>query len=1120
MRMIGDMSSILWTCLLAGKADDATPVEHNGRTVYVNSYMHGYEATVNRIEAALREYKLAPIDFVMVFEGRDSKQRRVMIDNTYKANREGDKDSRPPEAYVEFNKLKELIRNTYHDLGAISVSQPFVEGDDVIAYLTDNAEEDTLVLTGDNDLAVLNRVNKYGAKTLVRIGDQVGINKYGDFSFKYITLYKALVGDSSDNIKGVPGFGPNAWLNIIARYDEDGCQEIEDLLRQGKRDELAVFADDNKCKFLQKIVDNWTSAVKCLQLTTLHPEWVNTVRLSLDWQAGIALRNTNDERLQDWVGARRLVTADNYDDSLARLKSQLERTPHVGFDIETAMSDEAIEWLQEQGDPSGLDVLGSYITGFSVNFGRNLQYTYYVSLDHKNTNNVSMVQGRELLEACFGKPIVIANTSFELSVLYANCKDEDGTMWRDQWKKYGENGFIPNIRDIQLEASYVNENIKLGLKFRSEHHIGYQQISYDEVTQGGTLQMNQLTGKEVLAYGADDALCSNHLHNFYRLHMQTEHHYQVYLDVELDAAYQHALNYVQGANIDVARLSQLTKEDQTLYGKNWAILRAYLLKQGWEGTVPPTYTAEITPKEIKAAYAIVMGLDGEADAEDDEPAEDGEKAAVVKDPVLSTRVRTVSKFPALIAAAGHEEFATMLQSCLDGGHEEFTTYVRGYFTGEPKFKSSNKQMNHLLYEVMQLPIKVRNKPTATMLAAGIRQGNPKADALAISYALRDAADDPEKLAVLNAIKLMQMVRTRQSLYYSTYPGFIHWKDGKIHSSHRQSSTNTRRASSAKPNFQQLPKHPKMKGYDSEFRSIFVPHRSDAVIVSMDFNAQELRVIAEYSQDRNMLACYVGDNKKDMHALTGVGIMRYKDATNLQLALALLTPEQLQADVSEAEYQAFVALDSGTPEQKALFALYRALGKKVNFTTEYGAQAPKLAATMLIEEDEAQAYIDAREDAFPEAKEWKKQVVDEARSNGFVTTMLGARRHLAEFFQSDDRMISSKAERQAVNFKIQSSSAEMTKKAEGRMWKAGLFVNYDAVCYGPIHDEVVASVRICDLEEFLPKMHACMVAPYANMQVPIESSISFGKDFKTQHEIGSKPTAEAIKAGLAEMAEAA
>lgn len=295
----------------------------------------------------------------------------------------------------------------------------------------------------------------------------------------------------------------------------------------------------------------------------------------------------------------------------------------------------------------------------------------------------------------------------------------------------------------------------------------------------------------------------------------------------------------------------------------------------------------------------------------------------------------------------------------------------------------------------------------------------------------------------------------------------------------------------------------------------VPHKRNAVVVSMDFVAQELRVIADYSQDPNMLACYVGDNLKDMHALTGAGIMAKEEPVVMAKLIAALPT--VFADRIEAQYQAFMSLSDGSDEQKKLYKHYRALGKRVNFTTEYGAAAPKLAATMLIDEDTAQAYIDAREVAFTRALAWKLEVQEEARARGYVTTKLGARRHLAAALNSEDRYISSKADRQAVNFKIQSSSAEMTKLAEGRMWRAGLFVKFDAVCYGPIHDEVLASVAIDQLHEFIPAMHACMVQPYADMQVPVESSISFGPDFYRQIEIGDKPTAEAISKGLGQLA---
>ena len=322
------------------------------------------------------------------------------------------------------------------------------------------------------------------------------------------------------------------------------------------------------------------------------------------------------------------------------------------------------------------------------------------------------------------------------------------------------------------------------------------------------------------------------------------------------------------------------------------------------------------------------------------------------------------------------------------------------------------------------------------------------------------------------------------------------------------------------NLQQQPKHAKVEGYPSRFREVVRPHRRGAVVVSMDFQAQELRVIADYSQDKNMLACYVGENKKDMHALTALGILMKKDATIIRTVIAGMGERPADEDMDELRYSIFTGFEHGTPDEKRIYKLFRSLGKKVNFTTEYGAAAPKLAATMLIDEDTAQDYIDAREAAFPRAAEWKREVVEEAKTFGFVRTKLGAVRHLAELLNSDDRFTASKAERQAVNVQIQGSSAEMTKKAEGRMWREGLVYDFDAVCYGPIHDETVFSVAITDLLPFLQRGHACMIENYADMQVPIESSISFGPNFGVQIEIGSLPTAEAVEKGLAAMREMA
>lgn len=309
----------------------------------------------------------------------------------------------------------------------------------------------------------------------------------------------------------------------------------------------------------------------------------------------------------------------------------------------------------------------------------------------------------------------------------------------------------------------------------------------------------------------------------------------------------------------------------------------------------------------------------------------------------------------------------------------------------------------------------------------------------------------------------------------------------VHASFSQCATVTRRYSCSSPNLQQLPK----RGEGVKFRECFVPHRRDAVVVSMDFSGQELRLMADDSQDPAMLACYVGDDLRDLHTITG-------SSSSKALIGRSLTYEEIEA-----------LLASNDPLGKQL----RTMGKKVNFTVQYGAQAPKVAQTLFIDEDTAQKMLEARAKVFAVSEKWKELYIAQVKKQGYATTKLGARRHLREALEGSDFRAANKAERQGPNFRIQGSAAEMTKLAMASMWREKIFERFDAVPIGPIHDEFVASCALVDLPEFLRAMHACMTQPYADMTVPIESSISFGWNFGEQVEIGEHPTDAAISAGI-------
>jgi DNA polymerase I-like protein with 3'-5' exonuclease and polymerase domains len=1127
MRLAFDMASFCWTGLNAGEdKENGRKILHEEKLIQVNSAIHGYERAMNSMISAMKQVGVTPSRCILVFEGMHSKRRRQMIDNTYKA----DRDSRPPEAYEEYQKLQVMLQKAWLDVGAIAMRQDAVEGDDVLAYLALHSEDDITLATHDHDLMNVHGENPQGKRVDVLIDGKVGVHRFGAFPNRFVTLRKTLVG-GKDGMKGCPRFGEKTWEAFYQMYGDQGMDYLLGLLNAGSLGPLHAQAEEDKAIAL--ICNNEAEVLKSFKLASLHPEWVNTRNMRLQITPGMCKGPVEDERLLPWAPRVMLLTAENFEQEAAWCRREFQRSPFIALDIETSTPPESDEWLENQvpPNPDGVDVLGSTLTGLSLTFGDNLQYTVYISVDHANTANVSSEQVRQLV-AAVPCELVIQNLSFELVVLY--------NEWAEKQLDNGYDGFLPRCLDTKMEASYVNENIKNGLKLRSLEHLGYKQQTFAETTQftgfddelppGGRLikelepatyydgqdtqiseerameldaagetaiymparvtrqyKMNQLSAAHVFGYGCDDTICTAALHNYYRLVMELEHTWQCYLETEIDAAYMSAVGFLQGTDFSAAKMRELAAEDDKTYEAAWATLRGYLLSKGWDGSVCPEFGVSSKPADFKVAFEIVTGRK------------------------LDTGVRLPEKLAKLIEAEGEPTLAALLMGAykvpthaedgsMMGPWRAFNEYVKRHFKGEPQFNSgSPTQKARLMYEVMRLPVVMRNAPTDQMKAAGIREGSAKTDVLAIDWALKFDASEADKPA-LEALKLMQMVETRRTLYYNKYPGFLHWKTGKLHSSLNQCEANTRRSSESGPNKQQLPKHQKIEGQPARYRETIVPHHAQAVIVSLDESSQELRIIADYSQDPAMVACYVGDNKKDMHSLTGLGIAKRKHPK------------------VEWSYEVFEAARANPEDILHKIAKEcRVLGKKVNFTTEYGAMAPKVAETLLIQLDESEAFVEAKEEAFPVASAWKDTVINEARDNGYVRTKGGAVRHLQDALNSNDRYTASKAERQAVNFEVQGSAAEQTKRAYGAAWKRRLAFKYDCVFIGPIHDEVVWSVAICDLLPFLREMHECMTQPYGGMTIPIESSISFGPSFGEQVEAGESPELEDLEGALGTLA---
>lgn len=239
-------------------------------------------------------------------------------------------------------------------------------------------------------------------------------------------------------------------------------------------------------------------------------------------------------------------------------------------------------------------------------------------------------------------------------------------------------------------------------------------------------------------------------------------------------------------------------------------------------------------------------------------------------------------------------------------------------------------------------------------------------------------------------------------------------------------TATGRLSSSNPNLQNIPSRGEV---GKLARSMFVA-RPGYVLIVADYSQMELRVLAHYSQDPELLAAF--KEEKDLHILTGA-------------AFARMTYEEL--------YEAYHA---GDPKAKEL----RQLGKTGNFALTYGMGAKKFRRYLLVNnklditEEQAQEWIDGYNAMYKVATEWKQRVWKHVRTAGYVGTIGGRKRRLPEAF-SREGWRRGRAERQGVNAIIQGSCGDIICDAMPPMQKALRAIGGSLLLQ--VHDELVAEV---------------------------------------------------------------
>jgi DNA polymerase I-like protein with 3'-5' exonuclease and polymerase domains/5'-3' exonuclease len=407
--------------------------------------------------------------------------------------------------------------------------------------------------------------------------------------------------------------------------------------------------------------------------------------------------------------------------------------------------------------------------------------------------------------------------------------------------------------------------------------------------------------------------------------------------------------------------------------------------------------------------------------------------------------------------------------------------------GDELSVGSYKQMQQLMYCKLGLPVRLQTFPEK----GGFRDinklsGNPSTDALAIQTALaEDMLDDPSdfwRKQILETVLLVKEATTRISFYHTPYPAWAHPTDGRIHPQIKNCGTVTRRPSATAPNILAVSKHQE----EGIMRSVYKAYADDEMIVSIDFSQQELVITASESGDANLISCYVGDNRRDVHSMTASGI----------------------AGVSYVDYMEAYK-DKEHADHDKFLKVRKRPAKRTNFLMTYLGEAPTLSRQLIIPLTEAEAMMNAAYSTYPRIQPWQQEVIAFAKANGYTQTAYGNRRHIGPTIFSDKNSERRRMERQGVNSIIQGTAADILKVVLTQCWKKHLWADTGATLLGPVYDEITASVPISKIPEYIDRLVAIMTLTPPNHVAPMTADVSLGKNWNDQIEIGVEPSREDI-----------
>ena len=358
-----------------------------------------------------------------------------------------------------------------------------------------------------------------------------------------------------------------------------------------------------------------------------------------------------------------------------------------------------------------------------------------------------------------------------------------------------------------------------------------------------------------------------------------------------------------------------------------------------------------------------------------------------------------------------------------------------YTLAKQKFNiGSPKQLQEIFYDKLNLPV-IKKTP----------KGQPST-----------SEDVMQELSLTHELpKLILQYRNLSKLKntYTDKLGIqIDSKTKRLHTSYNQTVTITGRLSSSNPNLQNIP----IKTDDGKkIRQTFITNK-DSKIISADYSQIELRVMAHMSNDQSLIQSFM--NGEDIHSATAKEVFSLKNK-----------------NPSEGERRA---------------------AKAINFGLIYGISSFGLSKQLKINTSEAKEYIEKYFDKYQGVRAFMDETKKNAKTNGYVSTLLGRKIHLTNITHNNFQ-IRSAAERTAINAPIQGTAADILKIAMININNWIDQENAPIKMIMQVHDELVFEVHK-DFIDNASNMISDQMIKCFSLSIPLLVDIGIGDNWDKAH----------------------